>query len=120
MFIWFTYVVLCGDKIVSYSLSFLQESVSFLSVVKQQGLPESVKIRYLHKPQEIGSTVDPYVDSYNDQLSLLPIVKYSEICEFIGNHTIDGSDPQKAFKSLDRFHTVCSDGWMGNLSVKKM
>ena len=84
-----------------------------------QGLPESAKTTYLQKLQEIGSTVDPYVDSYNNQPSLQPTVKYSDICEFIGNHTIDDKDPQKAKKSLDSFHTVCSDGWMGSLSVKK-
>ena len=68
---------------------------------------------------DIGCTVDPYVDSYDNQLSLLPTVKYSDICDFIESHTIDGNDPQKAFKSLDSYHMVCSDGWMGSLNVKK-
>ena len=84
-----------------------------------QALPEKAKARYLHKLQEIGCTVDPYVDSYGNQLSLLPNVKYSHICDFIENHTIEGNDPQKAFKSLDSYHMVCSEGWMGSLSVKK-
>ena len=84
-----------------------------------QGLPDSAKTRYLQKLQEISCTVDPYADSYDSQLSLLPNVKYSDICEFIGNHTVDDKDPQKAFKSLDSYHTVCSDGWMGSVNVKK-
>ena len=63
--------------------------------------------------------MDPYVDCYENQLSLLPSVKYSDICDFIENHTIDGNDPQKAFKSLDSYHMVCSEGWMGSLNVKK-
>ena len=32
---------------------------------------------------------------------------------------INCNDPQRAFKSLDSYHMVFSDGWMGSLNVKK-
>ena len=117
-------VYICSSVVIKNSVLFPlfhrdQSAVSLRLSDYVQGLPESAKTRYLQKLQEIGCTVDPYVDSYDSQLSLLPTVKYSDICEFIGNHTVDGKDPQKAFKSLDSYHTVCSDGWMGSLNVKK-
>ena len=84
---------------------------AFLKVPKLDIYTSSMSLDVLWIPM--------YVDSYDNQLSLLPTVKYSDICNFIKNHTIDGNDPQKAFKSLDSYHMVCSDGWMGSLNVKK-
>ena len=117
-------VYICSSVVIKNSVLFPlfhrdQSAVSLRLSDYVQGLPESAKTRYVQKLQEIGCTVDSYADSYDSQLSLLPTVKYSDICEFIGNHTVDGKDPQKAFKSLDSYHTVCSDGWMGSLNVKK-
>jgi len=76
-----------------------QPAVSLLSEYVQ-GLPESAKSRYLQKLREIGCTVEPYVDSYDNQLSLLSPANYSDICDLIEYDTINGNDLQKAFKVL--------------------
>ena len=65
------------------------------------------------------ATIDPNLDSYTNQISLLPNVKYAHIYDFMGNHIINASNPQRAFKSLDSYHMVVSSGWMGSLYVKK-
>ena len=76
-----------------------------------QSLPKEAKERYLQKLQEVGRTVDPYLESFTNQVSLLPNVKYANMYDFlIGNHMINSSDPQRAFKSLDSYHMVFSDG----------
>jgi len=80
-----------------YHRAYHQPAVSLLSKYVQ-GLPESAKSKYLQKLREIGCTVDPYADSYGNQLSLLPTVKYSDICGLI-EYTIDANDPQKAINS---------------------
>ena len=73
----------------------------------------------MDKLQKIGCAIDPYLDSYTNDISLLPSVKYAHIYNFIGSHMINGSDPQRAFKSLDGYLMVVSSGWMGSLYVKK-
>ena len=103
---------LCYNMLRSYSLAIELSDYS-------KGLPNEAKERYVEKLQKIGCAIDPYLDSYTSQLSLLPTVKYSHICDFIGNHIINGNDPQRAFKSLDSYHMVVSNGWMGSLRVKK-
>ena len=85
-----------------------------------QSLEKEAKERYVEKLLKVGCTVDPYLDSYANELSLLPAVKYSHIYDFIGNHMIDGSDPQRAFKSLDGYHMVVSNGWMGGFVCKEV
>ena len=84
-----------------------------------QGLSKEAKERYINKLQKIGCAIDPYLDSYTNDISLLPSVKYAHIYNFIGSHMINGSDPQRAFKSLDGYLMVVSSGWMGSLYVKK-
>ena len=73
---------------------------------------KEAKERYLEKIQKIGCTIDPYLDSYTNQISLLSSVKYAHIYDLIVNHMINGNDPQRAFKSLDGYHMVVSNGWM--------
>ena len=73
----------------------------------------------MDKIQKIGCSIDPYLDSYTNEISLLPSVKYAHIYDCIGNHMINGSDPQRAFKSLDGYQMVVSNGWIGSLYVKK-
>lgn len=86
-----------------------------------QGLPKAARERYLQKLQEVGCTSDPYLQSFNSQVSLLPSIKYSHIYDFlIGSHIVNCNDPQRAFKSLDGYHMVFSEGWMGNLNVKNV
>ena len=65
-----------------------------------QGLSKEAKERYMDKIQKIGCSIDPYLDSYTNKISLLPSVKYAHIYDFIGNHTINGSDPKKPLKVL--------------------
>ena len=71
------------------------------------------------KLKKLGCNRDPYADSYTNEVSMLPTVKYSHIYDFIANHMVDGNDPQRAFKSLDNYRMVVSSGWMGSLYVKK-
>jgi len=73
----------------------------------------------VEKLQKLGCSVDPYLESYSNEVTVLPTIKYSHIYDFIGNHTVDGNDPQRAFKSLDGYRMVVSSGWMGGLCVKK-
>lgn len=85
-----------------------------------QALPKEARERYLQKLKEVGCTKDPYLDSFINQGGLLPNVKYANIFDFlIGSHMVNHNDPQRAFKSLDGYHMVVADGWMGNLNIKK-
>jgi len=84
-----------------------------------QALTKEAKERYVEKLQKLGCNVDPYLESYSNEVTVLPTIKYSHIYDFIGNHTVDGNDLQRAFKSLDGYRMVVSSGWMGGLCVKK-
>ena len=48
-----------------------------------QTLPKEAKERYLHKSKEVGCTIDPYIDTFTNQESLLPNVKYVNIYDLL-------------------------------------
>ena len=54
----------------------------------------------MDKIQKIGCTIDPYLDSYTNEISLLPSVKYAHIYDFIGIHMINGSSGGGSRKRL--------------------
>ena len=89
-----------------------------------EGLPKVKKERYIEKLGKIKCDLDPYLDesfpvgSENN----LPIVKYSDIYDYIirsGTLSLCEGKPGNAFKSLDSFRMVCTEGWLSSSRWKK-
>lgn len=89
-----------------------------------EGLPKVEKERYIEKLGKIKCDLDPYLDesfiacSEND----LPIIKYSDIYDYLicsSNLSSCEGKPGNAFKSLDSFRMVCTEGWLSSLRWKK-
>ena len=68
--------------------------------------------------------LDPYLDEFFTACSesYLPIIKYSDIYEYLicssSLSSYEGK-PGNAFKSLDSFQMVCTEGWSSSLRWRK-
>ena len=82
-------------------------------------LPLEAKQRYVQKLNAFKCNVDPYIDSF-DCNSPLPPVTYAHIYDFlISSSSVHSCESQNAFKSLDAYRMVCSEGWLSTLGIKK-
>lgn len=82
-------------------------------------LPLEAKERYKQKLVGLKCSVDPYIDTFESQ-GPLPPVTYADIYEFlVSSHTLHSCERKNAFKSLDAYRMVCSEGWMSTLGVKE-
>ena len=81
-------------------------------------LPLEAQERYKKKLLSFSCTTDPYCDNF-DFHGPLPPVKYGDIYEYLIINTDQYTKQrQNAFKSLDAYRTVCSEGWTSNISTK--
>ena len=82
-------------------------------------LPLDAKERYKEKLIALKCSVDPYIDSFDSPFPLPPVT-YTDIYDFLVNsYSVHSSQRQNAFKSLDAYRMVCSEGWLSTLGVKE-
>lgn len=100
------------------------EAVMKLSAYAE-GLPKVKKEQYVEKLVEIQCNLDPYLNADSFTVSSgndFPVIKYSDIYEYIiGSSNVSSykGKPTNAFKSLDSFQMVCTEGWLSSLWWKE-
>ena len=85
-----------------------------------ESLSMEARTRYQEKLTAIRCDIDPYVEQYT-LTRPIPAVKYEHIYEFLisGNTLSVSRDGPAAFKSLDAYRMVYSEGWLSTLTIKE-